>query len=720
MESLGSPRARSPLRLMNTPTTTLSKSPSGKTLLKSPSRSPLREESPLQRHHEMVARNNTLAKEYSQLEEELGKKIALVDELTVKVSNTERIVKALQDERRNELALYEKEIAFYKDTIADLQRKSLRYLQQLEQGRSHSHQVSQELDDKYARLLKSVKALQLDLELERNSKALLIDQIEYLTKERDFLLDHENLASRVPLGLSVVKHHVQQYDEESEESLNMLSSLADELVQDDYALETSSPIKSPEYKEDNFMDVARNFQFPPSPERIPSPERLPTPERLPPPVSRLPPSPDANVLKRKSLPIKLKEQEDLKDEFVLSPLKLTSNGYFEPDLSSRLASTSKRHLLIKPNHSRYNSHDFMPIKVEFEQQDQLYRSSLAPVKEMLNKLKEVDEGDGDQAEALRKLKGLEPSKRDSLLSSSSKRSSMFTDINILSSDITKQEIMKLKFELQSLKLHNEKLLSYIGFELQKQKKNIKKLSSRSNLRGGNMEYSDAKLIEKLRDMLIQKKRVLRSVSINPILSTKADARKSSFLDPALGLGLLQPARGEDEDEDDFVFKSHFINSLGNVNGDCDDYGFLSHHRNQSLRLFSNHTQEYLNEADTKQPKKAKSQTFAPQDVSFSQFETDWEQSVEESIDGDDEDDEDLWEDMASEKSSSGSEVDYAKLNTFNQLRYLIMGKEHFRKKRRTLEEPLVDENLKYKFLTVVIGITVLGLRFTAHHPQQHT
>lgn len=690
------------------------KSPS-KTPSKSPLRSPLKEELPLQRHHELVARNNTLACEYAQLEEEHGRTTALVDELTVKVSNTERIVKALQDERRNELALYEKEIAFYKDTIADLQRKSLRYLQQLEQGRSHTHQVSQDMDEKYARLLKSVKALKLDLELERNSKALLIDQIEYLTKERDFLLDHENLASRVPLGLSVVKYDVQKqlYEEESEESLNMLSSLADELVHDDCALETSSPIKSPEYKEDNFMNVAKNFQFPPSPERLPSPERMP------PPQTKLPPSPDANVLKRKSLPIKLKEQEDLKNDFVLSPLKLTSNGYFDPDVSSRLASTSKRHLLIKPNHSRYNSHDFMPIKVEFEQQDQLYRSSLAPVKEMLNNLKEVDEGEGDQAEALRKLKGLESSKRDSLLSASSKRSSMFTDMNILSGDITKQEIMKLKFELQSLKLHNEKLLSYIGFELQKQKKNIKKLSSRSDLRGGNVEYSDAKLIEKLRDMLIQKKRILRSVSINPILSTKAEARKSSFLDPALGIGLLQPARGEDEDEDDFVFRSHFINSLGNGNDDCDDYGFLSHTRNHSLRLFSNHTQEYLNEVDNRQPKKAKSQTFAIQDVSFSQLETDWDQSVEESIDDEEEDDDDLWEDVASEKSSSGSEVDYAKLNTFNQLRYLIMGKDHFRKKRRTLEEPLVDENLKYKFLTVVIGITVLGLRFTAHPPQHN-
>lgn len=48
---------------------------------------------------------------------------------------------------------------------------------------------------------------------------------------------------------------------------------------------------------------------------------------------------------------------------------------------------------------------------------------------------------------------------------SSKRSSYLNADNK-----TRQEITKLKFELQSLKLHNEKLLSYIGFELQNRKR----------------------------------------------------------------------------------------------------------------------------------------------------------------------------------------------------------------------------------------------------------
>lgn len=722
-------KSRSPLRNMNTPL----KPP--KSLSKgSPRATPTKGSPvPLQKQHsELMARSNSLAREYAQLEQELNNKNALVEELSTKVANTERMLKALQEERRNELALYEKEIAFYKDTIADLQRKSLKYLQQLEHGRSHSHQVSQELDEKYAKLLKSVKVLQLDLELERNLKALLIDQIEYLTKERDFLIDHHNTSSseekaalsnatsRIASGNSVLRHDITPSapnnatfddDSNSDNSVHenhMLSSLAEDLATGTGcdAVDTSSPIKDHSYKEDSFMNVAQNFQFPPSPEKMPAPE------------SRLPPSPDSDAKYRKriSLPTQLKQHDD----FVLSPLKLTSNAngsYFETEGSVPSSKrSSKRHSMLKPNHSRYNSHDFVPIKVEFEQQNDLYRSASAPVRGHLNNLDEADEDtqEADRNEALRKLQGFEPSKRDSMLSSSSKRSSMYTDLNILSGDITKQEIMKLKFELQSLKLHNEKLLSYIGFELQKQKKNIKKLSSRSNLRG-NMEYSDAKLIEKLRDMLIQKKRVLRSVSVNPILSTKL-SKPLNLFEPTVGLGLINSPSQEDEDDDDFVFKSHFINSL--TNADCDDYGFLSHHRKHSLRLFSNNTQQYLNEADAKQPKKFKSQTFAPplesQEDLFSQFETDWEQS----IDGDDEqEDGEEWESTASERSS-GSEIDYAKLNTLNQLRYLIMGKEHFRRKRRSEEEPLVDETLKYKFLTVVIGITVLGLRFTAH-PQQH-
>ncbi|KAM9886599.1 hypothetical protein OXX79_014092, partial [Metschnikowia pulcherrima] len=163
-----------------------------------------------------------------------------------------------------------------------------------------------------------------------------------------------------------------------------------------------------------------------------------------------------------------------------------------------------------------------------------------------------------------------PSKRDSLMTDSSKRSSFFSELNLSSGDVTKQEITKLKFELQSLRLHNEKLLSYIGFELQKQKKNIKKLSSKQNLRpkpSHPMEYSDAKLIERSKEMLIHKKRVLRSVSINPILSTKYGGKRSgSSFQPLVGLGVLvTPSKTKTT----LCSGARFINSI--PRDDCDDY-----------------------------------------------------------------------------------------------------------------------------------------------------
>ena len=83
-----------------------------------------------------------------------------------------------------------------------------------------------------------------------------------------------------------------------------------------------------------------------------------------------------------------------------------------------------------------------------------------------------------------------------------------------------------------------------------------------------------------------------------------------------------------------------------------------------------------------------------------------------------EDEQELWE-TASSQSSSSSEIDYKKLNTFNQMRYLILGKEHFRKTTRR-DESLVDENLKYKFLTIVVGIVIIGFRLTAQPPHHLT
>lgn len=724
-------------------------------------------------YHELMVKTNALMRDYSQLEEELTAKCLKIQDLQSTVSQLELALKQLYQNRDNDVCLYEKEITFYKETIADLQRKNTRLVNELDNRRVYSKSLTTESDDKYFKLLKSFKALQSDMELERNSKALLIDQIEYLSRERDFLLSHHSSPNNSNNSIAFAGHdngnqndpndqinnetngkhiHNDSYDSDdsSVHGTRLLSSLGEIDNMESNNIETSSPLKPPHLEDhlehlqsggvlddDEELFMPQKFQFPP-----PSPS-ISTKQAFPPS-----PEPLVKSAKRKSLPAKLKSSPEVED-FVLSPLKLPNNhgsSYFDISTSAPSLSTHKRYSSSKPNHTRYNSHDLVPIKVEFELQDRLVRSLSAPdkAKEYLGKLTSVDEMmssgtvDDQRDEAFMKLNGFasSPSKRDSLLTSSSKRSSLYTDFNVLSGDITKQEIMKLKFELQSLRLHNEKLLSYIGFELQKQKKNIKKLSSRNNLRalavGNNnsnkgMEYSDAKLIEKLRNMLIQKKRVLRSVSVNPILSTKygGGSGKRSLVESGLGLGIFPGNYVAEEDDEDFVFRSHFMNTLPQPehtvdSDDCDDYGFLKHQKNHSGRLFSHKTLEYLNEAGSgkeKQPKKFKSQTFVPQQVSSS--DEDIAGSEWEPIDGD-----------SDSEASSGSSwelescksVEYSRLNTFNQLRYLVLGKEHFKKKPRNREEPLVDEHLKYKFLTIVIGIAIVGLRFTTsapHHQLHH-
>lgn len=657
---------------------------------------------------ELATKLATVTRDYSHLEEELNKKSQHVHELLMKVSDSERVIRAFEEQGRKNNELFEREINFYKEAMEELQRRNRRISQKLEADQVHSQLLSSEAEEKLSKMMRRYKVLESNLELEQNSRALLMDQIEYLTKERDFLLESANTQD---LSGSDIIHHTsyagQNSDSESDGSVHG-TRLLDSLVEDmeSHQLDTSSPIKH-SYA-DHSLDVSENFQFPPT--NIPD---LSNDIITSPPIA----DPTTQYNKRQSLPARLQPFSTPKDdgeEFVLSPLKLanTSNSVFEagnalPTPNSATV-TKKRYSSTKPNHSRYNSHDIVPIKVEFEPEDHQLRSASSPDKDYLHHLRTVEEThdmEADREKAFMKLNGYtdNSSKRDSLMTSSSKRSSLLTDFNVLGNDVTKQEIMKLKFELQSLKLHNEKLLSYIGFELQKQKKNIKKLSSKQNLRGNNIEYSDAKLIEKLKDMLIHKKRVLRSVSINPILSSKYDInRNCSIIQPGGRTGFDGLP---DNDEEDFVFKSHFINSID----DSDDYGFLNHESKYNLRVLSRKNQVYLNEEDTRTPKKFKSQTFRPMNVEEVSF-----------IDEDDEDssviDEVEEEDYESE-SSSKSEIVYSNLNTFNQMRYLIFGKEHLAKRSKG-SESLVDEHLKYKFLSIVIGIVIVGIKFTSH-PQQH-
>lgn len=686
-----------------------------------------------------MARLSSLSSDYSHLEEELTTKTATIKELSQKVLASELLIRTLQADAVKSHELHHREIASYKELMEEMRRRNNILARKLEHQVHRSHAESEEVDEKYAKLLTSYKALQSNLELEQNSKALLIDQIEYLTKERDFLLensaDNAGASDNSMVQYPYIGQNSDSSGTESDGSVHgthLLSAFVDEYSHNDAddpsplkparmslplkPMGASSPLKHV-YDSENSMEIAHEFQFPPADAAEHSHHSSSPPL----------PDPDHKSSKRQSLPAKFKPSPQSEDtEFVLSPLKLTSNvnlSFLDGSLPTpqQSAITQKRYSSSKPHHNRYNSHDFFPIKVEFEPSEGQMRSASSPDKDVLSRLASVEEnaaGSDDRDQAFMKLNGFDDnySKRDSFITTSSKRSSLITDFNVLSSDFTKQEIMTLKFELQSLKLHNEKLLSYIGFELQKQKKNIKKLSSKQNLQALNIEYSDAKLIEKLRNMLIHKKRILRSVSINPILSTKYNqSRTSSMLVPGAGLGIFRSGgSGHDEDED-FVFNSDFINSL-NTN-DCDDYGFLTHESKYNLRVLSRKNQAYLNEQQgPRVPKKFRSQTFRPS-MDMGEFDlafADIDEVLIDEMDEEDDEDVELW-DTDSNHSGSSSDIDYTKLNTFNQMRYLIMGKDHFRKTRRA-DESLVDENLKYKFLTIVLGIVIVGFRLTAQPP----
>lgn len=737
-------------------------------------------------YNELILNNIALNNNFQQLEFELQSKECQIKDQMEKIANYEKILKHMESDYNKNKDLFTQELTYYKELISD-QQVRIEKLNHENDLLSHQeyiplHQPAETPqipnDEKYNRLLKDYKVLQRNFEIEQNSKIVLIDQVEHLTKESEMN----------KINQEEIFHHLINDDHSTDDEVmnignsQMLSCLVDDLQHE--KLESSSPIKSSNYTTDESVEVSNNFQFPPATNSISTHNILDPLQQ-----QQFPPSPDpqSKSKKRQSLPLKLKSANPTpiieEDNFVLSPLKLTntSSSFLDIDTSTASKSHHKRYSLSKPTHSRYNSHDIVPIKVEFEPLQNI-RSISVPEKDHNNydsfleqaKFKPIEEEHEPKAAddspmdrntsrsvrnsaffALNGEYNESPSNRNSLLTlntnSSSKRSSLILEPNNGGmNDVTKQEIMKLKFELQSLKLHNEKLLSYIGFELQKQKKNIKKLSSKQSLsndieapspkrkqqRDRKMEYSDAKLIEKSREMLIHKKRVLRSVSINPILSKKygftskrnndrhtIDGSKQQIgigFTPTINQEFLFPTqRNNEEEEDNYLFSSEFINSIEDEklkhNDDEDDYGFLKHNKRFNQRLFSSGIESYLNyeeigdgysfdessndtSFDLQHPKKFKSQIFYPMENKDS--ETDYNDTSN-SVSEEDSD----WQDELSNDQGM-----------INRFRYMIFGyppqsrsksnkDKHIRKNTQ-----MVDDNLKYKFLSIAFGIMLIGIR----------
>ncbi|ODV81582.1 uncharacterized protein CANTADRAFT_3675 [Suhomyces tanzawaensis NRRL Y-17324] len=777
---------------MNSPSRKLDPSPTRRRKMDQPATNPLsglqKEYTQLERKYtDLLLKNNEISADYAQLEQDLFSKDSTIKEQKERIANYETYVRNIQDDYTKNKDLLNKEIYFYKELIEELQFKVKKLNSELDTNRKREKEIQQksedpksqsddlqdilEISEKFNRLLKDFKVLQSNFELERNSKLVLIDQIEFLTKENELLsnqnssknsvkhdedlLEHiDQLNDSVINDFATTIHTMNELTDEDEEDNNdyddqqpnndlsiddsnetdlnhssVLNYFADELQ-----INHSSPIKH-QYGNDESLEISKSFQFPP--------------QNLQP---YYPPSPDpeSKDLKRKSLPVKIRTSPHLdNEEFVLSPLKLatnTSHNYFDIDDNNTPNNTIERYSNSKPTHSRYNSYDIVPIKVEFETVHPSPRSTSVPEKEhqkkkfgVINETPELPTRGATKSSvrnsAFYALNGYDadvPSNRNSITTAtSSKRSSMIMENP--AQDMTKQEIMKLKFELQSLKLHNEKLLSYIGFELQKQKNHIKKLSNKQSARtlkklndvSKNIEYSDAKLIESSKDMLIHKKRVLRLVSINPILSKNYgnnNANKASNPIGIMNKGILplanQLLEGFDPEHHEFI-------------GDQaeDDYGFMNHNDKFSKRIFSSGLQAYLNcdeldetegavedsfeSENERNIKKYKSQLFLMGKVLESSDDDDDDDSIEEV--------EETEDTHAMKRKDSEWDSDGASLSSdeemgmLTQIKYLILGSSAImlkNSKKRREQQQLVDDGLKLKFMTITLGIMILGLKLS--------
>ncbi|ODQ79412.1 hypothetical protein BABINDRAFT_161814 [Babjeviella inositovora NRRL Y-12698] len=186
----------------------------------------------------------------------------------------------------------------------------------------------------------------------------------------------------------------------------------------------------------------------------------------------------------------------------LRSMKLNTSSNASPSKSSpeTFFSHQKRH-------SRTMSTDIIPIQVEFEPSPFQRNSSNESVR-MSPAMSQRSHASSVASRAA--LDRLPHSGSHSRVSSHGETNPPL--------DEARQEITKLKFELQSVKLQNEKLMSFIGFELQKMDPGSVTFTDAKWAKGtalprlGQIEYSDAKLIHSSKQVL-RNKRILRSVSV---------------------------------------------------------------------------------------------------------------------------------------------------------------------------------------------------------------
>ncbi|RLV90818.1 hypothetical protein JA1_004326 [Spathaspora sp. JA1] len=680
---------------------------------------------------------NTLQGENTRLEHELSTKSAEFESVQEKLKRVEDLLHESQFENAKHEDVLHKQIEMYKDMVDSLQVKIITLSDELElnkklQIESAIHDQS-EISEKYHKLVRDYKILARNFEVEKTSKSALMEEIELLLREKDDLQNKiENVASRYSEDL--ISHHDFDFDQPTHDMTHLSDdefpieamlpeqshgriSLLDDIIH-------SSPIKYEDCSQES-VHVDTSFQFPARKSIVGSPNlQLHHRPVFDAPIilnqfnnNQFPPSPDPNSKKRQSLPTSLKRMTHIEEnsEFVLSPFKLQPSNEHRSSRSHNssplIPSANKRHSAggVKSGHTRYNSHDIIPISIEFEKVDDsnglrsisMPESSASPLaQEHPSSHEQYHKSRIEQYrdEALLALSGYEEVSGDNTVrhsedtASSSKRSSYIAD------DKTRQEIMKLKFELQSLKLHNEKLLSYIGFELQKQKKNIKRLTKKQSQQtllatavsgspSRKIEYSDAKLIESSRDILINKKRVLRSVSINAILGKNYNRYPSDHDTP-----------GE----------------FGDVRSSYSSPTYVDQGRDIYDELYDIDDEAELEglEQQQKTLKKYASEVFSkPGLYSLAEDDTDDE------IDGEDDEDDDDVQDSTWQEDMSSQYTSDEEIGMLNQIRYLVMGNMLYggKKNKKKKDQHLVDDGLKFKFLTIALGIAIIAIKLTPQH-----
>lgn len=617
---------------------------------------------------DLIIKYNNLNHDFQTLQYDLSSKTITNQEDSQKIKNLQSYIKLIQEEFNHDKILLTQQIKLNENTIFDLNLK-IKKLSSANDNYEEStfNDDHFQLTAKFDKLSHDYKILKSNHELEQSSKKFLIDQIDNLNLQIESLKSNE-LDLEFDNDQSVIHHLVehtmnQLTDDEDEDEILQNSTVEDFAQNSTQDLVQNATIE--DISQDSFH-INTSFSFPN----------------------------ESKKLKHQSLPAQLK------DDFVLSPLKLAMNLlYFETDQESVRhipPTTVKRY---SKGHSRYNSHDIVPIQVEFEPMEARSTSEY----QLQKPIEEDDEEEPDErTNAFNKLNGeilapIPPQSsssitnfrnsiiggddlRDSLISSSSQRSSLIEE------PMKKQEIMKLKFELQSLKLQNEKLLSYIGFEMQKQNLNIAELAK-------TIEYSDSKLIEKSREELIHKKRVLRSVSINSILSKNYNNPISSS-SIILGKAVLQNFEYQEEE---------------------DDYGFLNENDQFPNRIFSRGLQKYYNDniEEENSTNKSLKNHKSLKNIRYN-YEIDddniIEESHESSFDESIVDDIEEFHESSFYQSSSEDE-----LGLIDQFKHMILGSN---KSKYMKNEELVDDRLKYKFVAITLGIMIIGLKFSHQNLQQ--